>query len=119
MLAVSDRWKRDSYQTAHTGANVEDTPEPSKVTTLLLFIGIGHHDGTLGTPQKTSTNTKKGTSKDIEAGDIFVNGHEETNGVDTVTNATKGEGKANTQTVDKGTSKESNDGKGTVESSVL
>lgn len=43
-----------------------------------------------------------------------MNGNEETDGVDTITDATKGERKANTQTINKGTSEETDNSKGTV-----
>lgn len=48
-----------------------------------------------------------------------MNRDEEGNGVEAVTDTTKGQGNANTQTVDNGTSEETNDGESTVERSVL
>jgi hypothetical protein len=48
-----------------------------------------------------------------------VHGNEETDRVDTVTDTTEREGKTNTQAVDEGASEETDNGKGTVESSVL
>lgn len=48
-----------------------------------------------------------------------MNRDEEGNGVEAVTDTTKGQSNADTQTVDNGTSEETDDGESTVERSVL
>ena len=53
-------------QRSNDGTHVEDTPEPSEVATFLLFKRVRKHDGSLSSPKKTSTNTEKSSSKDIE-----------------------------------------------------
>lgn len=84
-----------------------------------MFQRIGHHDGTLRSPQQTSANTEERAGENVEAGDILVNRDEEGNRVETVTNTTKGESGTNTQTVDNGTSEETNHSEGTVQRNVL
>lgn len=109
----------DTYQTANASANVEDGPEPGKVATLLLLSRVGQHDGPLRRPQHTGANTQQGASEDVEAGDARMDGHEKTDGVDAVTNATKGQRKPDPQTVDDGTGKETDDGEGAVQRGIL
>lgn len=108
-----------TYQTTNASTDVENGPEPSKVATFGLLQRVGHHDGALSSPQQTSANTQESTSKDVEAGDILVDRDEQGNRVKTVTNTTKGQRGANTQTVDNGTGEETNHGKGTVEGNIL
>lgn len=47
-----------TYKTAHTGANVEDSPEPCEITTFLVFVGVRHHDSTLSRPKNARTRTQ-------------------------------------------------------------
>lgn len=49
---------RHTYKTAHTGANVKDTPEPGEIPAFQVFVGVGHHDSSLGRPQDTRTDTQ-------------------------------------------------------------
>lgn len=108
-----------TYQTANASANVEDGPEPGKVATLLLLSRVGQHDGALRRPQHTGAHPQQGACEDVEAGDIRMDGHEQTDGVDTVTNASKGQRETDTQTVHNGTGKETDDGEGTVQRGIL
>ena len=43
---------------------VEDGPEDGEVLALLVLSGVTHHDGTLGAPQPTSTNTQQAGGDD-------------------------------------------------------
>ena len=108
-----------TYQTANASTDVENRPEPSKGATFGLLQRVGHHDGALSSPQQTSADTQEGARENVEAGDILVNRDEEGNGVEAVADTTKGQSDADTQTVDNGTSEETNHGEGTVERSVL
>lgn len=84
------RWVT-TYQTAHTSANVEDSPEPGEIPAFLVFVRVGHHDGTLGRPQDTRTCTQQGTREDIEPGDIFVLRDEKTDRINAISDSAKGE----------------------------
>lgn len=108
-----------SYQTTNTGADVEDTPEPGEVATLLLLDRVGHHDGTLSGPEQTGADTEEGTGEDVEPGDICMFGDEKTNGVNAVPDSTKGEGNPNAHTVDDSSGEETHHREGTVQSDVL
>jgi hypothetical protein len=108
-----------SYQLANDGTHVENTPEPGKVVALLVLMGVGNHDGTLGSPEQTGADTEQGTGEDVEASNISVDRGEQTGGVEGVSNTTKGEGVLDTKLVDKGTTKETENRKGTVQGRVL
>lgn len=107
------------YQTANAGADVEDTPKPGKISALALLARVRHHNGTLRSPQQTSTDAQKGTGEDVETGSIGVNRDQQTNRVNAVSNATNRQCKAHTHAVDESASKETDDGEGTVERGVL
>jgi hypothetical protein len=66
----------------------------------------------LSSPEKTSTNTKQGTCKDVEATDTGVNRDKQTDGIDTVTNTAKSERDLDTELVDESSTKEAKDCKG-------
>jgi hypothetical protein len=52
---------------------------------------VGDHNGTLGSPQQTSTNTEESTSEDVEASNIGVFRGKQADGVDAIPNTTEGE----------------------------
>jgi hypothetical protein len=85
----------------------------------LLLGGIGNHDGTLSSPQKSGANTKPGTSKEIKAGNAGVNRDQQADGVDGISDPSKGERPPYTELVDKGTTKETKDRESAVERRVL
>lgn len=124
-LASSQLFESDhgnhTYQATHAGANIEDTPEPSEVGTLLILMGIRQHNGALGRPQNTGANTEQSTGEDVETTNFgsTVFGHEQADGVDTVANTAKGHGELDANSVDDGTGEETDDGKGTVERDIL
>lgn len=80
-----------TYQTPHAGANVKDAPEPREIPALLVFMGVGHHDSSLGRPQDTRTGTQQGTGEDVEPGNIFVHRDEKTDRIDAISDSAKGE----------------------------
>ena len=110
---------RRTYQTTKNSTHVEDGPEPSKVATLLVFQGIGEHDGALSSPEETSANTKECTGEDIESRNVSVKRDEQAGSIDSVTNTTKGQGNLDAQTIDKGSTEEGEYGEGTVKGGVL
>ena len=95
------------------------TPEPGEVVTLLVLTRVGNHDGSLGSPEETCTDTEEDTGEEREAIVGAVNGAEQAASVDGITNTTKGEAGSDTEPVDEGTTEETEDGEGAVESSVL
>lgn len=108
-----------SHQTTNTGADIKNTPKPSKVPTLLLLDWVRHHDGTLCGPEQTCADTEEGAGEDVETGDISMFGDEKTNGVNAVTDSTEGERETDTETVDDCSGEETHHGKGTVQGDVL
>lgn len=78
-----------SYQATNTGADVENSPEPGEIATLLLLDWVGHHDGSLGGPEETCAYTEKGAGENVETGNICMFGYQETNGVNAVTDSTE------------------------------
>jgi hypothetical protein len=108
-----------TYQTTNACTDVEDSPEPGEIATLLRLCRVRHHDSALGGPEKTGTHTEQSTGEDVETGDIFMDRHQQTNGVNAVANSTEGESEADTKTVNDGTGEETDDCKGTVKSNVL
>ena len=108
-----------AYQTANDGPHVEDAPEPGEVSTLLALGRVRDHDGALSGPQETGANTEQGAREDFEAGDIEVHREEQREGVDAVSNSTKSQGVLNANSVDEGSTKETEDRKGGVQRSVL
>ena len=123
--AISDRRSivvevgAEGDQTTEHGAHVEDGPEPSKVAALLVLIGVGDHDGALGSPQKTSADTEEDTGEQREAIVSAVQRAEQAAGIDGVTDATKGKAGLDTEPVDKSTTEETEDSKSAVQSRVL
>ena len=103
-----------AYQTANDGPHVEDTPEPCEVSTLLTLSRIRDHEGALSGPQETGTNTEQGAREDAEAGDIEVHREKQREGVDAVSNSTKSQGVLSADSVDEGSTKETEDRKGGV-----
>lgn len=114
--AVDGLGKRD--QSANDGTKVEDDPEERNVLALVFLGRVGHHNSTLGAPQKTSADTEESTGKDDEALVVSVVPGEERGGVDAVTKTTKGGGKADSETVGDGACKEANNGEGAVQGHV-
>lgn len=112
---------KHAYQATDASANIEDTPEPSKVGTFLILIGVRQHNSALGRPQNTRANTQQGAGENVESTNpsSTVLGNEQTDRVDTVANPAKGHGKLNTDSVDDGTGEEADHGKGTVERDIL
>lgn len=106
-------------QTPDTGANIEDTPEPRPVSALLGFSGVGHHYGTLGRPEQASADTEENPSENVESISVSVERHQQTDGVDAVSQPTKGNGETHAETIDNATGHEANDCKGTVEGDIL
>lgn len=109
----------ETYQAANHCAHIEDTPEPRKIPSLLFLSRVGDHDGPLSGPQKTGTNTEPCPSEDIEAGNAGVNGDQQADGVDAVSNPSKCERPSDTELVDKSTTEEAKDCKSTVQSRIL
>lgn len=110
---------RYTYQAAHTGANVKDSPEPGEIPALLVFGRVGHHDHALGRPQDTRTGTQQSTGEDVEARNIFMHRDEKTDRVDAISNSTEGERQSDTDPVDDGASEETHHGEHTIQSEVL
>lgn len=108
-----------SYQTTDTGSDIENTPEPGEIATLLLLDRVRHHDGTLCGPEQTGADTEEGAGEDVETRDICMFGDEETNGVNAVTDSTEGERKTDADTVDDCSGEETHHGEGTVQCDVL
>lgn len=108
-----------TYQAANDSTHVEDTPEPGKVLSLLILVRVGNHDSALSCPKKSGTDTKPGTSEKIKTFDVLVNRNEQTDGIETVADAPKGQRQSNAESVDKRAAKEAKYGKGAVQSSVL
>ena len=100
-----------AYQTSNHGTHVEDNPEPGEVSALLTLSRVRDHDGALGGPQKTGTDTEQRTSEDVEAIDIAVHGDEQGDGVDAVSNAAESQGIFYAQSVDEGATKKAENGK--------
>lgn len=100
------------YQTTDYSTKVEDHPKPGNVATLGGLGRVGHHDGTLGTPQQTGAYTKQGAGKSGEAEILRVVVAKIRSNVDRVADAAKGEGGADAKLVGKGAGKEAHDGKG-------
>lgn len=111
--------KNKTYQATNNTTQVEDHPEHGKITTFLLLLRVGEDDSTLCSPEQTSANTEQGTCKDVEPTNILVDGDEERNGIDAVTNATEGKSYLNTKFVDESSTKKAKDSEGAIESSVL
>jgi hypothetical protein len=82
-------------------------------------MGVGDHNGALGSPQQTSTNTEKSTSEDVETWNIGMHGDKQADSVNAVTNATKGEGGLDTELVDESSTEETKDREGAVHGRVL
>ena len=57
---------------SNDSAQVEDAPECGDVSTFGSFGRVGHHDSSLGGPQKTSTDTKQGTAENEKPGILVV-----------------------------------------------
>lgn len=119
LFPPGNKKREKTHQTADDGAQVKDTPEPSEVSTLLGLIGIGDHDGALGGPEETGADTEPDTSKDVEAEHIGVDGDQQADRVQAVTNTTESESPLNTDPVDNGSTEETEDGESAVEGSVL
>lgn len=113
---------RRSYQGSDTGTDVEDSPEPHEVATLARFRRVGHHDCTLASPQTASAHTKVRASEDIKAMNLRsreMNLNQDTDDIETVAGTTKENRELDTDTVDDRTSRETHDGKSTVQGDVL
>lgn len=82
-------------------------------------MGVGDHNGALGSPQQTSTNTEKSTSKDVETWNIGMLRDKQADGVNAVTNTTKREGGLDTELVDESSTEETEDREGAIKGSVL
>ncbi len=82
-------------------------------------MGVGHHDCSLRSPQQTCTYTKQCTSKDVEAKNIGLYRGEQAQGVDAVTDSTKGQGDLDSKTVNKCSTKEGKYGECAIEGNVL
>lgn len=111
-----------SYQGTDTSTDVEDSPEPHEVATFARFRRVGHHDRTLASPQTTSAHTKVGAREDIKSMDLcsrVMNLNQDTNDIETVAGTTKENRELDTDTVDDRTSRETHDGKSTVQGDVL
>jgi hypothetical protein len=108
-----------TYQTADDSSQVEDAPEIGKVVALLVFIWIGDHDRTLRRPQKTGTDTKPNTSKDVEAENVMFDRHQQADRIDAVSHTSERKSPSDTDSVDDGSAKEAEDSECTVESRVL
>ncbi len=106
-----------TYQRSNNTTSVEDDPEERDVATLVLLRRVGHHNGTLSSPEKTSADTEESTGKDGETRVLSLLENEEGSGVDAVTDTTDTESNAKTETIGKGSSEETNEGEGTVEGS--
>jgi len=77
------------HQTTNNCSHVENTPEPSKVSSLLTLSGVRDHDSTLGSPEKTGTATQKSACENVEALHICVLGGQERDGINAVSDSTK------------------------------
>ena len=62
-----------TYQTADNGPHVKYSPEPGKVPSLLILVGIRDHNRTLRGPEKTGTDTKPSTGKEVKACNASMN----------------------------------------------
>lgn len=80
-----------TYKASDDGSHVEDSPEPSKVMTLLMFMRIRDHDGSLSGPKHCCAYTKKYACNDVESSDVVfvVRIEQNANGVDAIANTTK------------------------------
>ncbi len=111
--------RKYSYQATDHSSHIEDSPEPSKVATLLVFVWIRDHDSTLGSPQQTGANTQKCSREDIKAWYVLVDRNEQANCINAVANAAKREGNLYTELVDKSTAKEGKYSEGAIECCIL
>lgn len=114
-----DGQRKPTYQTADDSSQVEDAPEPSKICALLVFRGVRDHDGTLRRPQQTSADTQPDTSKDVEAEDVSMDGHQQADGIDAVSHTPESQDPFDADLVDEGAAKEAEDRKRTVQRCVL
>jgi hypothetical protein len=73
----------------------------------------------LCSPQDTSAKTQEGTGENIEPVHIGVQGNEQANRVETVSDTANGDGNPNTNPIDNGACHEANDGEDGVEGRVL
>lgn len=79
-----------TYQSTNDTTQVENGPEPGKVSSLGSFVGIRQHNGSLSSPQQTGTNTEESAGKDTEAcGVVGVNRDQESDGINAVANSTE------------------------------
>ena len=98
-------------------STVEDGPEDGKVLALVTLLGVAHHDGTLGAPQPTGTNTEqaRGNDNKDDRGDEVVG--QEGSDIETVSQTTDDEQETVTKDVEESAGKEGRDGKDTGEGS--
>lgn len=108
-----------AYQASNDSSHIENSPEPGEVATLVLLERIGDHDCALSSPEESSTETKPSTSEDVETLDILVDGDQERDSIETITETTEGESILNTKAVDNGSTNETKHSEGGVERSVL
>src|SRR5690606_13479122 len=103
---------------ANNSAQIEDNPEPRNITTLLVLRGVAHHNGTLGGPQQTGTNTEESAGKDDEPIILVMVVRQEAGRIDAVPQPANGQGQSDAKHVRDGAGEEGDDGKGRVESRV-
>lgn len=85
--------EKETYKASDDGSQVEDSPEPSEVMTLLMFMGIRDHDSSLGGPKHSCAYTQEHACNDVESLDVVfvVRIEQDANGVDAIANTTKGQ----------------------------
>lgn len=86
---------------------------------LFIFSRVRHHDGTLGSPEKTSTNTEESSSEDVEATNRGVDRDKQADCVEAVASTSESEAGLDAELVDESTAEEGEDCKSRVQCSVL
>jgi hypothetical protein len=107
-----------THQRSNDTTQIENHPEPGNETTLGSFVWVGHHNGTLSSPQQSSTDTQEGTSEDQESSIFGVRVAEETASVDAVSQSSETQGSLDTKLIDKSAGEKTHHGKGRVQGGI-
>ena len=62
-------------RSADNSAKIEDGPEDTDVLALIVLGGISHHEGALGGPQQTCTDSEDSSCRDDEWARIGMDIH--------------------------------------------
>ena len=70
MVRNVPRSEMRTHQATNDSTHIENSPEPTKVSSLLILMGVRDHDSSLRSPQKTGADTKKSSRNDVKWADI-------------------------------------------------